>query len=260
MGPHTLTESAGAPTDRAHRRHRLRRIAKATAVILAVLTFSACWEFRRPWFRNNLGVVEPGKVFRSAQPTSDLDGLIRDHHLQSILNLRGGGPDDPWYAAEVEATRSGSIAFYDFPMSATRRPSRRELLVLIDTLRSCAYPLLIHCKSGADRTGLATALYLMIARGVPPRRAEETFTLEHGHVPLLGPERLHEPLHEYDAWLSAHHLAHTPDRFRAWVRDEYRSDDPREDPPALQPGPRRRHTRGPDGHRTASGDRKVIDR
>ncbi len=226
----------------------------ATVAILVVLALSACWEFRRPWFQNNLGVVDPGKVFRSAQPTSDINRLIHDCHLRSILNLRGGGPEDPWYAAEVEATRSGSITFYDFPMSATRRPRRRELLVLIDTLRSCDYPLLIHCKSGADRTGLATALYLMMVKGVPPRRAEDAFTLEHGHVPVFGPERLHEPLHEYDAWLSEHHLAHTPDRFRAWVRDEYRSDDPHEDPPILSTGPRRRHASGPDRGRTASRD------
>ncbi len=260
MGPRTLNENEGAPTDRAPRRRRLRRIATAALATLVILALSACWEFRRPWFRNNLGVVDPGKVFRSAQPTSDLDRLIQDHHLKSILNLRGGSLDDPWYAAEVKATQSGSIAFYDFPMSATHRPRRRELLVLIDTLRSCSYPLLIHCKSGADRTGLATALYLMIAKGVPPRRAEEAFTLEHGHVPLFGPERLHEPLQEYDAWLSTHHLAHTPDRFRAWVRDDYRSDDPHEDPPILSTGPRRRHASGADRGRTASGVSRNLSR
>jgi hypothetical protein len=221
-------------------RLRRRRIALAASLVVVTLASTLCWTFRRPWFHGNLGVVDAGRVIRSAQPTSQLPAWIREHQLRSILNLRGGGPADWWYDAEVRAARDGGVRFYDWPLSATRRPSRRELLVLIDTLRSCPYPLLIHCKSGADRTGLASALYLMMERCVPPEQAENAFTLEHGHVPLCGPEHLHEPLNEYAAWLAARRLAHSPDRFRDWVKNEYDSPDGREDPPPLKPGPRRR--------------------
>lgn len=237
--------SAGPPGSSLSRpigRGRRRRIALATVVVLAALALGLCWTFRRPWFAGNLGIVEAGRVIRAAQPTSRLPGWIRRYHLRSILNLRGGGPADWWYAAEVQAARDGGVSFYDCPISATRRPSRRDLLVLIDTLRSCPYPLLIHCKSGADRTGLASALYLMLQRDVPPEAAEGAFTLEHGHVPLGGPEHLHEPLREYAAWLHARGLAHSPDRFRDWVKNEYRSPDGPADPPPLVPGPRARHS------------------
>lgn len=236
-----VTERVDVSNDRAGRRRRLRRVALVSTLVLVVATLSSCWYFRRPWFEGNLGIVDPGRVIRSAQPTSQLPAWIRDYHLRSILNLRGGKTADSWYDAEVKAAQADSVAFYDFPLNATRRPTRRELLVLIDTLRSCPYPLLIHCKSGADRTGLASALYLMIERGIPPERAEDAFTLEHGHVPLFGPERLHEPLHEYAAWLAARGLTHSPDRFRDWVRNDYESPDGPEDPPPLRPGPRHRH-------------------
>lgn len=242
MATSPVIERVDATDRRAGRRRRLRRIALATATVLVVLALSLCWTFRRPWFQGNLGVVDAGRVIRSSQPTSQLAAWIHDYRLRSILNLRGGGPSDWWYDAEVKAARDNGVAFYDFPISATKRPTRRELLVLIDTLRSCPYPLLIHCKSGADRTGLASALYLMIERGVPPGRAEDAFTLEHGHIPLCGPERLHEPLHEYANWLAARGLAHTPGRFRDWVRDVYTSPDGPEDPPPLKPGPRQRHS------------------
>lgn len=241
MAHPVVIERADATCRRAVRRRRLRRIALASALVLVVAAASLCWTFRRPWFQGNLGIVDAGRVIRSSQPTTELPAWIRDYHIQSILNLRGGGPSDWWYDAEVRAASENGVAFYDFPLSATRRPTRRELLVLIDTLRSCPYPLLIHCKSGADRTGLASALYLMVERGVAPERAEDAFTLEHGHIPLCGPERLHEPLHEYAAWLAARGLAHTPERFRDWVRNDYRSPDGPEDPPALRPGPRQRH-------------------
>ena len=66
-----------------------------------------------------------------------------------------------------------------------------------------------------------------------------SFTIYHSHVPWFGTEHLHEPLDEYALWLEVHALSHTPERFRAWVKDEYRSDDPGVDPPPLSPGPRR---------------------
>ena len=235
-------ERADASARRLVRKRRLRRIALASSLALVLLGLTSCWTFRRPWFQGNLGVVDAGRVIRSAQPTSQLPAWIRDYHLRSILNLRGGSVSDWWYDAEVETARGTGVAFYDFPISATKRPTRRELLVLIDTLRSCPYPLLIHCKSGADRTGLASALYLMIHRGVPPERAEDAFTLEHGHIPLCGPEHLHEPLHEYAAWLGSHGLPHSPDRLRDWVKRDYVSAGDPDDPTPLKPGPRRRHS------------------
>jgi hypothetical protein len=227
---------------RSGRRRRLRRIALASSLVFVVLALSSCWIFRRPWFQGNLAIVDPGRVIRSAQPTSQLPAWIRDYDLRSILNLRGGSNADWWYDAEVKAAQADGVSFYDFPISATKRPTRRELLVLIDTLRSCPYPLLIHCKSGADRTGLASALYLMIRRGVPPEQAEEAFTLEHGHIPLCGPEHLHEPLHEYAAWLAARGLTHSLDRLRDWVKNDYESPGAPADPPPLEPGPRPRHS------------------
>ena len=96
-------------------------------VVAGALTL--CWAFRRPWFQGNLGIVDAGRVIRSAQPTSQLPGWIREYRLSSILNLRGGSPADWWYDAEVKAAAQGGVAFYDFPLSATRRPTRRELLV-----------------------------------------------------------------------------------------------------------------------------------
>jgi hypothetical protein len=209
-------------------------------MLLVVCTISAGWVFRRPWFEGNLGVVDPGHVMRSAQPTNQLAGWIRDHRISSILNLRGGSPADWWYENEIRTARESGATFYDLPLNATRRPSRRDLLRLIDFLEHCDYPLLIHCKSGADRTGLASALYLMVRRGEPPEQALGAFSLEFGHIPLFGTEHLHEPLEEYGAWLKEHQLAHSAERFRSWVKNEYRSADAMTDPPPLLPGPRAR--------------------
>jgi protein tyrosine phosphatase (PTP) superfamily phosphohydrolase (DUF442 family) len=212
----------------------------ATGVLAWMIATS--WVFRRPWFEGNLGVVDPGLVMRSAQPTTQLPDWAKRYRLKSILNLRGGGPGDWWYGLEIKSSRENGMTYYDLPLSASRRPTRRELLQLIDILDRCSYPLLIHCKSGADRTGLASALYRMVRRGEPPESALASFSIEFGHVPFFGTEHLHEPMQEYAAWLKRGGLSHSADRFRAWVRNEYIAPDPPADPPLIKPGPRARRS------------------
>lgn len=216
----------------------VRRAGNVAAVLVLAGSISLAWVFRRPWFEGNLAVVDPDRVIRSAQPTNRLASWIADYHLRSVLNLRGGSKSDWWYESEVKTVQAQAVAFYDLPLAATRRPTRRELLLLIDVLERCPYPLLIHCKSGADRTGLASALYLMIKCNQSPETAENAFSVDYGHIPLFGTEHLHEPLREYSAWLKDRRLAHSPERFRSWVKTEYRSADPPVDPPLWPQGPR----------------------
>jgi hypothetical protein len=204
-------------------------------VIIAVVV-----TFRNPLFFGNFGVVDSGRVYRSEQPEGRMIELISRLHLASVLNLRGGTEADPWYVEEVRATSDRAIELYDLPMSATRRPQRRELLGLLNVFEHCSYPLLIHCKSGSDRTGLAAALYLMSQQGKPPEQAMRAFSLHYGHVPLLGPEHLHEPLDEYAGWLRQRGEVHSPARFRLWVDRHYDPASAGRDVPRIAPGPRRR--------------------
>jgi protein tyrosine phosphatase (PTP) superfamily phosphohydrolase (DUF442 family) len=215
---------------------------KLVAAAFLASAVAASWVFRRPWFEGNLGVVDPGLVMRSAQPTTQLSDWVGRFGLKSILNLRGGGAGDWWYGLEIKSSRENGVLYYDLPLSATRRPTRRELLQLIDLLDRCSYPLLIHCKSGADRTGLASAIYRMVRRGEPPETALASFSIEFGHIPYFGTEHLHEPLQEYDVWLKSSGLTHSTDRFRNWVRNQYIAPDPPADPPLIKPGPRARRS------------------
>ena len=219
------------------RRSRRRWIVAGVVLVLAT-GFSAT--FHRFLFLGNVGVVVEGKVYRSAQPRHNVGALVNDYKLGSILNLRGGSEKNDWYVAEVADSRSLGVELYDFPMSAVRRPRRRDLLTILDVLDRCRYPLLIHCKSGSDRTGLAVGLYLMAKQGEPPERAEQAFSLSFGHVAIGGPQHLHEPFDEYAAWLSRQRLKHSPERLRDWIKQEYQADDPQVDPPPIEPGPRHR--------------------
>ncbi len=47
---------------------------------------------------------------------------------------------------------------------------------------SIEYPALMHCKSGADRAGLASALYLLLHKNAPVEEAIDQLHLRYGHV------------------------------------------------------------------------------
>jgi protein tyrosine phosphatase (PTP) superfamily phosphohydrolase (DUF442 family) len=209
--------SQGEGASRFWSRARQRRI----VVWLGLCTLAA-WYWRRPLFEGNFGVVDPGRVYRSAQPTESLPRWADRYGLASILNLRGGSVADSWYRAEKETAAEKGITYYDSPMQAGRRPSRRELLTLIRLFDQGPYPILVHCKKGADRTGLAVVIYRMTQLGEPPNQALNAFTLEHLHVPLFGPDKLHEPIREYAEWLRSSGVTHEPERFREWAREVYR--------------------------------------
>ena len=212
------------------------------AVLTLLLVGAVIYQFRNPWFRGNFGVVDEGLVYRSAQPADGLANLIKEKRIATVLNLRGGSTSDPWYTAEVDLTRRLGVDFYDLPLVATVRPSRKQLLTVLDLLDRCRYPLLIHCKSGSDRTGLVSGLYLMSRKQVDPELAESAFSVYYGHYPVLGTRHLHEPFQEYADWLRSVRQPHTSERLREWVAHVYKADDSYAEIIPLQAGPRPRRT------------------
>ena len=53
---------------------------------------------------------------------------------------------------------------------------------LVAIMRDAPKPILIHCKAGADRTGLATALYLSRVALLSEKEAESQLSIRYGHV------------------------------------------------------------------------------
>jgi len=202
------------------RRISRRRMIRVGIILTTVLLVTTTIGYK-PLFKSNFAEVVPGRLFRSAQPDDRLGSWIEAHNIRSILNMRGGKPAYDWYVREVDIVRDHGVDYYEIPMSAQVRPRKRELLQLIDLMGRARYPMLIHCKSGADRTGLGVALYHMIVLKEPPQTALKGFSIFHAHIPLFGPEKLQHPIREYAAWLDRQRLIHTPERFRDWVEKEY---------------------------------------
>jgi protein tyrosine/serine phosphatase len=69
-------------------------------------------------------------------------------------------------------------------MSASRELTRSQVDRLLAILEAVEKPLLIHCQAGADRTGLATALYLAAIAKQGEEAAEDQLSIRYGHVGL----------------------------------------------------------------------------
>ena len=108
----------------------------------------------------NIHTVEPGALYRSAQlGEGALADVIDDYHIKSVINLRGAVPQASWYRSEIAVSKARGVVHYDLPLSANSLVDPATMARISALLRSAPKPVLIHCQSGADRSGLVAALY-----------------------------------------------------------------------------------------------------
>jgi len=162
---------------------RLIKIA-GVAVGLTAGSSGAYWGVIQ--YQGNFHAVKEGAFYRSAQLGKDeLSGVIRDHKIRSVLNLRGAHPGQAWYDGEVTVSQALGVAHYDYGLSAHRIVTSRQIGEVLDIIRDAPKPLLVHCKSGADRAGLVSALYRFAGEGASAEQADRQLSVIYGHFPYL---------------------------------------------------------------------------
>lgn len=157
----------------------------AVSVVLFASSVGGYWGYLQ--YQGNFHAVVPGQVYRSAQPTGgELRAAHRDHRVRSVLNLRGAHRGEGWYDEEAAAAKELGMALYDYPLSSKRVVTAQQIGELLAIVRSAPKPLLVHCKEGADRTALVSALYRYALAGAPAAEADSELTLLYGHFPYFG--------------------------------------------------------------------------
>lgn len=157
----------------------------------------------------NIDTVVPNKVYRSATLSeSTLRSFVAAHGIRTVVNLRGENASQEWYRDERRLTAELGVEQIDLPMSAIRVPSPELMAKLIETLKTAPTPMLIHCSSGSDRTGLASGLYLMVVDGVSPQAAKGQLSFYWGHFPWLGSPTIAMD-RAFDQYVAAHPIAKT---------------------------------------------------
>ena len=121
----------------------------------------------------NRSDVAPG-VMRSNQPSPAQIRRLRDDGVVAILNLRGLNPGNSFYYLENRACHENGILLLSLDFYPSGLPGKETLRKFREFFVQATGPVLFHCKSGADRTGFAAALYqLMFSQNdVEKARAE----------------------------------------------------------------------------------------
>lgn len=128
----------------------------------------------------NQAEIAPG-VWRSNHPTKARLKRLKAKGLRTVISLRGGG-DAAHNATERLWCEDLGLTLRSVGMSDKVAPPREALLHLIDTFREVETPLLIHCKAGADRAGLASAVYLLTMTDTPLPKARAMLSWRFLHL------------------------------------------------------------------------------
>jgi protein tyrosine phosphatase (PTP) superfamily phosphohydrolase (DUF442 family) len=188
---------AVAPPPRPRRRlwPRIRRVMHGWRV--------AVIEHAPPWMRRAFGplvwyfdmlVIDHGifrliyvnrhrlsqEAWRSAQPAPHHIRALKRRGLRTIINLRGERLCGSYWLEQAVCQHKG-IKLVDFQLRSRAAPKREEIKAARDLFESVEYPILMHCKSGADRVGLMSALYRLFREGVPVAEAKRELSLRYGH-------------------------------------------------------------------------------
>ena len=183
---------------------------------------SFLWALRAPLFLDNLHTVEPG-IYRAAQPSPrELEALADALGLRSVLSVRGGSAHNPWFAAQKRVLEARGIEFFALRLAPDKWPARAALLELVRILDKAPRPILLHCVHGVERTGLASAIALLLDSEAGVERALGQFRLQYGFSSLSSSQKPLEVVRSYVQWLEAEQGgAHSPELFRHWVRRVY---------------------------------------
>ena len=163
----------------------------------------------------NLHEIAPG-VYRSNQPTPRHLAHVQRLGVRTVINLRGPGGRLPQYLLERDACAALGLAMIDFPVYSRQLVPSEVVDAAIRLFKAIEYPVLFHCKSGADRAGFMSALYLLAHEGRPVEDAIGQLSLRYGHwrhskTGVL--DRFFEDFRDYQI--------RTGGDFATWLANEY---------------------------------------
>jgi protein tyrosine phosphatase (PTP) superfamily phosphohydrolase (DUF442 family) len=162
----------------------------------------------------NFWPVAPG-VWRSNQPTHRRFEKYAAMGIKTVINLRGEDKRAQ-YLFERESCEALGLTLIDAKLWAREAAPRRRIVAVIDALRSAEKPLMFHCKSGADRAGMVSAMYLLIFENAPLALAKKQLGIKYAHLTFT---KTGVQGYVLDIWGARQSLGEIG--FEDWIRSEY---------------------------------------
>jgi protein-tyrosine phosphatase len=172
--------------------------------------------------RKNIHLIEShGQkpiIYRSAQlKPKDIKSLIKQKKIDTILNLRGES-ETKIYLREKKLSSKLQVDYYPYGFSMYRPPDKKrflDILNLLDKVKVENKTLLIHCRAGADRTGLIAAITQIVLYDFSVDEAfASSYNKIYGHLP--------NPNGPLEQVLSRYKEFENEMSFREWVETKYK--------------------------------------
>jgi len=161
-----------------------RRISFSVAALSLVILLGGSY-FVYMDEQGNFHPITRGEAYRSAILDRDeLEHYVRNYNIKSIVNLLGKHPNESWYQEEMEVSADHNVRHYDLSLPATREPTEEDAQELVEIYKTAPRPVLVHCKAGADRSGLAAAMWKVIVDKEPKSEAAKELSILYGHIPI----------------------------------------------------------------------------
>ena len=182
-------------------------------VVGALLILVAYFSFLQ--LSGNVHVVIDNQVIRSNQLSAKhLIKVIHRYHLKTIIDM---APRLKQHSQEMKAAKEFNIQHIDIDLSSMHRCPPKKLWKLTQLLMHSLRPMLVHCKAGADRTGLASAIVLIL-KGDNKRLVQHQYSAWYGAVDPQSTGRA--TLSPYFVWLKKSNLTTSKLNFLHWVNSQ----------------------------------------
>lgn len=158
-------------------------------------------------------------AWRSAQPAPHHITWAARQGVKTVINLRKDQSFGTRWL-EKRACRKNGLKLIHLTLWSRSVPSRQELAAVKSVLETVQYPILIHCKSGADRAGLMAALFQIVHEKASVADAAKSLSLKFGHVRQADTGILDYLFERYLA-----DNARSPIDFWTWVETVYDADE-----------------------------------
>ncbi|MBU2582384.1 MAG: protein tyrosine phosphatase [Alphaproteobacteria bacterium] len=119
-------------------------------------------------------------AWRSAQPAPHHFTALKREGVKTIVNLRGERMCGSFWLEE-ERCRELGLNLINFQVRSRAAPEAELIHRAKALFERIEYPMLMHCKSGADRAGIMSVLYRHFREGVPIEEARNELSLRFGH-------------------------------------------------------------------------------
>lgn len=182
------------------------------AIILVVLIISLVV---LDFYVHDFRTVIPNQVYRSAQlSTAQFQATINKYHIKSIVNLRGINAGSNWYTDELAISTFMHVNHYNVALDSSVLPSTANFKKLVSILQTAPRPILIHCESGVDRSGLAAAVILLLGNHSLNTAAKQ---VSWKYFVLTDDSVGKQFLQMYEKWLAANHLTTSKENLLRWL-------------------------------------------